>query len=231
MHGGRNARTHAQRKPTCLLSTTAGLGGPRRGGGDRGGSCSTGWAPLQSIRSAGADRPYLFRGKGEERQIQDMTTAGAWPSSRLRVSQVACSPRRTRRAKVPKFRSHLPQDCPPPDSQPAEGVFYRLVSGDVVDESSFLSQHEMGKKCPIGAPACQWAGVSTFASVREASKLAGANGRLEGMKLARGTLTADLGNTKLTARTPTGTHTTYWPFEDAQPWIGFVILQKAEDDG
>jgi hypothetical protein len=132
---------------------------------------------------------------------------------------------------VADFREHLPEGCPPKEAEPADGgIFYRLVIAEALDHRAFLSEQERGLTCPAHDKACQWAGVSlcrTRDDIEVPRKISPR--KFAKARIARGTLTADLGVTQHTPRVKFQSHTTYWPFESAEPWRYFEI--ESEDEG
>ena len=131
---------------------------------------------------------------------------------------------------MPGFRPHLPpNDCPPPEATPADGVFYRLLEGNAAKPSDFESLHEQGRLRPRDCSPCEWAGLSlcqTLEDIKAARAARGKNrSRAAGvLKIARGTLVPDLGVVKDTPRAvKMKTHVTYWPYRDSEPWLVFEV--------
>ena len=65
-----------------------------------------------------------------------------------------------------EWRNHLPNDCPPPDAEPANGKFYRLIKKKHTHPQleDFLSkrEEEPTKKLPDGITECQFCGLSVL---------------------------------------------------------------------
>lgn len=159
-------------------------------------------------------------------QISVRSTPSASQTS-LALLYCQAAPRCTAKAlrKVSDFRDHLPENCPPEDAVPADGVFYRLIAKESLDARAFLSKHELLEKPAVPCSACEWGGVSLQRKQSEAEYLSKkGRGRLRGAQVARGVLTPQHGVTKQTPRSPSSTHTTYWPFADAEPWLVFEIV-------
>jgi hypothetical protein len=133
---------------------------------------------------------------------------------------------------VPKFRKHLPPDCPPSEAEAPDGErFYRLVTADQLDNRAFLSLQEEGKACPPHASPCQWAGVSLCKSRADIDAPRKISPKKFGhAKIAEGTLTKDLGVTESTPTVKVQSHTTYWPYESAKPWLHFKIIDEQRKD-
>lgn len=131
---------------------------------------------------------------------------------------------------MPDFRQHLPRECPPDESLPAEGEFFRLVSDNIMDERAFLSMREIQPKRKVKAPRteCHACGVSLYQSRSEVDYLRRMLPDTFGSsKVARGTLSHEHGKMLPTPSRPDDTHTTFWPYANAEPWIVFQLL--AED--
>lgn len=134
---------------------------------------------------------------------------------------------------VPKFRPHLPAGCPPPEAEPANGeTFYRLVLADQLDDRAFLSLAEEGKACLDSGQACQWAGVSLCRSRHDIDAPRKISPKKFGnARIARGALTQEFGVVKPTPRAKIQSHATYWPYDTAEPWLVFQIVDEQNDDG
>lgn len=188
---------------------------PRRGRSDRGWSGAHRRPSVWSVKGRRADRSRLFRGEGVA------------PQSVAR-DEVAPLPRRTPGRKVLAFRQHVPDGCPPTDCAEADGEFYRLVFCDPVAESDFLSFWELCG-APQGGNPCESAGLSMCVSREDIERTKKINGRLANAKIALGTLVPEMGVTRPSSRPSRPTHTTYWPYMTAEPWLHFVVVEDADD--
>jgi hypothetical protein len=121
-----------------------------------------------------------------------------------------------------QFPEDWPDDCPPGDSEPADGVVFRLVKNDPPTAADFRTHHETGRL--PGAPACLRCGLSVFRVPEDASHMRRLFPRL-GRLIAKGMLQAEHGVTKLTTgRQPT--HTTWWPAEGIDRAAPFAVLEE-----
>lgn len=104
-----------------------------------------------------------------------------------------------------------PDGCPPADALDADGLVFRLVNNDPPTAADFVTHHESGRM--RAAPECLRCGLSVFRELGDAIHQRRLFPRL-GQLIARGSLGADHGRTRLTTgRQPT--HTTWWPYTDA----------------
>ena len=125
------------------------------------------------------------------------------------------------------FRPHLPgRDCPPRDALPADGRFFRLVTGDPVSADDFLSPRELSPARALrpGESECEMCAISLFRTADEANHLRAIVRNFSDHLIAEGDLRPEDGVVQ-----PTGkgddTHTEYWPHRDATPWHNFGVLE------
>ena len=125
----------------------------------------------------------------------------------------------------------MPADCPPDGVSESEGEFFRLILFDAVDERAFLSMRELQpkRKVPPHRTECQACGISLYEDKAGAEGLRLANpATFKNARIARGTLDASMGLMQATPCVPNDTHTTFWPFAGATPWLAFAIIEEVE---
>lgn len=79
-----------------------------------------------------------------------------------------------------------------------------------------------------GFTACKWAGVSLFGDRADAEALTKLRGANAGKRIAKGTLTAEMGVMRDTPNRRNKSHVTYWPYESAEPWAAFDVEADAD---
>jgi hypothetical protein len=124
------------------------------------------------------------------------------------------------------FPTTWPQDCPPADAEPANGVVFRLVRNNPPAASDFLSYAEEGK-CPRRDP-CLRCGLSVYRTLEDTvAKHAELRERFPdidfGQHVASATLSPEHGKTK---QTFAPTHTTWWACEGVGRCELFVLLRS-----
>jgi hypothetical protein len=131
-----------------------------------------------------------------------------------------------------KWRGHLPEDCPPEDAIPTEGIVYRLAERTSFDERDFLSKREeYPNKQWDGVPECIAGGVSLYteiAGIERLWRLIPAK-RRKRKKVIQGNLQAQHGKMKNTPSKLHKSHHTWWIPVDAKPWEEFELIVLKED--
>lgn len=135
-----------------------------------------------------------------------------------------------------KWRDHLPNECPPDDAIPTNGVVYRLASRKNFDESDFLSYREMYPDGHWdGVPECIACGLSVFTEIAGIERLLR---RVPGKKRSKshkvkkvieGKLTPKHGKMKNTPSTTHKSHHTWWIPVGEEPWKVFRLIELPED--
>lgn len=121
-----------------------------------------------------------------------------------------------------KFPSDWPPDCPPDDGVDAHGDVFRIVDNDPPGPVDLASHFETGKLRK--APACLRCGLSVFREIRDAIHQRLLLPKL-GRWIAKGTLIAEHGKTKLTeGRQPT--HTPWWAYDGVERAALFATVQQ-----
>ena len=117
----------------------------------------------------------------------------------------------------------FPDDCPPEDAVPANGVYYRIVKTNTPQSSDFVSiRHKDPDRADLAIAngletPCTTIGISVFEEKDEAVRRARKYRRL-GSMLARVTLTPDTGKILHTPRPRGGgSHHTWWPVHGLDP--------------
>jgi hypothetical protein len=104
------------------------------------------------------------------------------------------------------------------------------VSEGKVNAHAFLSLGELGKLCPEDRSPCEWGAVSLCRSRSDTDAPRRISPRkFRNAKVAQGALNKDHGVTKPTPTGKNPSHTSYWPYDTAEPWLSFTILN--DDDG
>lgn len=107
------------------------------------------------------------------------------------------------------FPKNWPNDCPPLDAIDAAGNVFRIAKHNPPTDIDFATHMETGKL--KSAPECLRCGLSVFREFRDAMHQRRLMPKL-GQWIARATLAAEHGKTKLTSgQQPT--HTTWWAYE------------------
>jgi len=120
------------------------------------------------------------------------------------------------------FPEGWPNNCPPADAVDASGVVFRIVNNEPPMAADFVSHFESGKL--LKAPDCLRRGLSVFRELGDAVHQRRLFPRL-GRLIARGTLLAEHGKTRLTTgKQPT--HTTWWSYKDVDRASPFSIVQE-----
>jgi hypothetical protein len=118
------------------------------------------------------------------------------------------------------FPTNWPPGCPPPDSEKASGVVYRIVNNNPVQDRDLLSQFELGKA--LNADECLRRSLSVytqFADAEHRRRLTPKLGRL----IAQATLDQSHGNTKHTGGQKSS-HTEWWPCEGIDRKASFCVV-------
>lgn len=115
-----------------------------------------------------------------------------------------------------------PENCPPNDAIDAAGDVFRLVRNDPPNPDDLESHFEAGTL--KSAPHCLRCGLSVFREIRDAVHQRVLIPKL-GRLIARGTLKAEHGKTKLTSgKQPT--HTTWWAFSEVNRETLFAVVPE-----
>lgn len=110
-----------------------------------------------------------------------------------------------------KFRSHIPENCPPEDARMSSGQVYRMVK-EAPSPEDFLSFRELK---PDKAYLC------CFVCLRVP--------RFRKMNVALGELDENQGKMKNTPSRLHESHHTWWLAEDIEPWTFFAVV-NIEDE-
>ena len=129
-----------------------------------------------------------------------------------------------------KWRSHLPNNCPPNAAEIASGEVYRFIDNEHEEPSpeDFLSWRELNPKadCPTSLTECQACGLSVIRSIEDVHKAPKKVPALRKMKPALGILTAELGRIQNTPSNRCGqSHHTWWVANNTEPWKVFSIVE------
>ena len=123
---------------------------------------------------------------------------------------------------------HFPENCPPSESQPADGVFYRYVNKNTITARDFVSHLERNLAQSYD-DICIAAGLSVYKDINDAKRLAQRVPAFRKKKLAKGNLTPEMGNSLPTPSQTAKSHHTWWLSIGSEPWTVFQVLEVPED--
>ena len=119
-----------------------------------------------------------------------------------------------------RWPADFPDDCPPEEAEPANGVYYCIVKNDPPQPSDFVSLYHRNRRLADrrikrGASQCQTIGLSVYAHENDAVQCARQNTQI-GDKIALLVLGPDAGKI---LPTPGGfeSHHTWWHPEGYDP--------------
>ena len=121
-----------------------------------------------------------------------------------------------------KFRSHIPENCPPEDADVSSGSAYRMVKGDPSPED-FLSFREL-KPDKAYPSECIASGLSVYTDAEGIRRLRSRVPRFRKMNVAIGKLDENHGKMKNTPSNMHESHHTWWLAEDIEPWKFFAVV-------
>ena len=126
-----------------------------------------------------------------------------------------------------KFRSHVPENCPPEDAEASSGQVYRMVKENPSPED-FLSFRELkpGKAYPSE---CIASGLSVYTDAEGVRRLRSRVPRFRKMNVAIGMLDENHGKMKNTPSNMHESHHTWWLTEKLEPWTFFGLV-NIEDE-
>lgn len=132
------------------------------------------------------------------------------------------------------YSKDFPENCPPLESNAASGEFYRLIkkNHERPIPEDFLSwrQENLGKKCPRSVSECQACGVSIHSSLDDARNLSLRIPLFKNKKIAKGSLSEDMGKLKHTPSKHEKSHHTWWIPETSKPWEVFKVIDLSGQD-
>ena len=120
-----------------------------------------------------------------------------------------------------------PANCPPADSKPASGTFYRLVRHTPPKEEDFRTPweefHGTGR---FSEPTIINCGLSVHADAEDSQRLKKRIGKFRKRKIAKGELDSTLGVIKHTPSQQEKSHHAWWVPVEAKPWTAFTIISN-----
>ena len=122
---------------------------------------------------------------------------------------------------VLRWPADFPEDCPPEEAQPADGVYYYIVKNDPPEPSDFVSLYHRNRELALRrvrngiVTECQTMGLSIFTEQSDAVARARQYTRI-GDKIAQLTLGPDAGKILPTPRDG-DSHHTWWKAEGYGP--------------
>jgi hypothetical protein len=120
------------------------------------------------------------------------------------------------------FPNGWPEGCPPYEAVDASDDIFRIVGHEPPADCDFMTHFESGKL--PNAPPCLRCGLSVFRQIGDAIHQRRLLPRL-GRLIAKGTLSAEHGKTKVTpGKQPT--HTTWWPYERVNRASLFSVVSE-----
>lgn len=132
------------------------------------------------------------------------------------------------------YSKHFPDNCPPSLSDIASGEFYRFIkkAHQRPHPTDFLSwrQENSNKECPTSISECQACGVSIHSSLDDAKNLSLRIPRFKNMKIAKGSLSEELGRIQHTPSKNEKSHHTWWIPENTEPCKVFELIDTNKED-
>ena len=129
---------------------------------------------------------------------------------------------------TPLWPSDFPDDCPPEEAAPANGVYYRIVKADPTQLSDFVSVYHLDR-CRAEAlitcgaiTQCELMGLSVYADLTDAERRAERYPQL-GNKIARLSLEPHTGAILSTPRNR-DSHHTWWTTDGYSPTDAAVVV-------
>ncbi len=127
-----------------------------------------------------------------------------------------------------EFPDWFPPNCPPDAAALADGIVYRFVTKDPVDQEDFLSHHELGQA--LQSNRCRRCSLSVYKSLEVARE------RLRGLRkrnpkraerhIARRALTPADGRMMQAGNDP-GDHE-WWAFRGVERHRSFQVIERIE---
>ena len=127
-----------------------------------------------------------------------------------------------------RWPADFPEDCPPEEVAPADGVFYRIVKTDPPELGDFVSIYYLNRRRANDIirrgleTQCTLMGLSVFSDANDAVWNAQQYNVL-GDKIARLTLDADAGGMLPTPRNG-NSHCTWWPADGYDPIVIATVV-------
>ncbi len=121
----------------------------------------------------------------------------------------------------PEYRwpNHFPPGCPPADAVSCSGVVFRLVAGEPLGPSDFLSWWDEGKADGLeGDKLSQSCGLSVTREVAELQRMRRKVPGFRGKLVASGELMPRVGKMKPTPSGGLRSHCTWWVPLGIRPW-------------
>ena len=115
-----------------------------------------------------------------------------------------------------------PEGCPPDDSVPVAGEVYRLVSGDDISRTDFVSHFDRHPGKTWDDP-CLARGLSVFLAYDAAARLRKRFKAFRAYKIAAAKLEPTAGLIKQTGNLD---HHTWWPQDEFEPLTAFVLASQ-----
>ena len=120
-----------------------------------------------------------------------------------------------------RWPADFPEDCPPEEAAPANGVYYYIVKNDPPEAGDFVSLYHRDRdlaerRARRGASLCQTMGLSIYTDAYDAVKCARDYPKI-GDKIARLTLGPDTGKVQHTPSASFASHHTWWLVEGCDP--------------
>ena len=116
-----------------------------------------------------------------------------------------------------RWPADFPEDCPPAEAAPADGIYYRIVKNDPPELHDFMPLYHLNRGLADArihsdrATQCETMGLSIFADASDAIQLANRISSL-GNKIARLKLGPDAGVILPTPREGDSHHTWWQPY-------------------
>ena len=141
---------------------------------------------------------------------------------RIKTQYSVINRRQNERNTELEWPDFYPENCPPPEAEPASGTVYRLVRNDPPQAEDFLSTwEEFPGRFP--EPTIQISGVSVYRDPQDIERLKNRIRHLRNRKTAKGELNSTLGFIQPT-KGRERSHHTWWIPIGAEPWLVFKVI-------
>ncbi len=122
-----------------------------------------------------------------------------------------------------QWPSHFPHNCPPKNAKPASGDVFRLVKKNRPVDNDFLSQAKRQPDKDFKEKQCQACGLSVYRDINDIRKMRNRVRPMRKRKIAKGTLSSNLGRI-LDTPSYEKTHMTWWVPVGVSPKSVFSIV-------
>ena len=128
---------------------------------------------------------------------------------------------------TPRWQADFPDDCPPAEATPADGIYYRIVKNDPPEAGDFVSLYRLDRRLAVlrikrgTVTQCETMGLSVYADADDATYWAERLPKI-GDKIARLVLAPSAGEILPTPREG-NSHHTWWQAMDYDPTVTATV--------